>query len=693
MKSKLIICLLSCCSLIWAQTTYDVAVSKDEKPGGKITATLVSGHTYSLSATADDGYTFLQWSDGVTSISRTYTHDVADTNPANDAVLYAIFTKNADLHLVNAEVAVSMNSGLPLSATLSVTPGQCKGTLSMFQWYRGEKTTSVNYLVNNGSQYPIMTYGDNQVVEGDKDTQAGGEISATPLECGFTLTATPNNGWSFAYWTDDTEAGAIRDVDYLATTYTAYFKKSAFKVGDQYYDSFADAEAAALLAEVPIELQDGVESIVVSSDIELDGNDQTIGSLTILNDASVNFADKVTITNLYLNSTQGSSAQMFNYVSNLTCTNAYLDVKLEANADVASPDKWYAISAPFDVDVASGIARASGNGTHVSGTDYLVWSYSGDLRKSTGNGWEQVLAGTMKTGRFYMIGIDGTENTWRLTKTSTSAIGGNTQVVLPAYAGSAIDGGWNAVGNTLVQYAKASIADVPLVQVYDNAGSCYVTKFTNATTFVMACPFFAQVAGDNQLELTPYYEKSSSARFMVAKDDEVSSFYEIRLTNEDNEYDAMFVSSSENAKQQYEIGHDLMKLSLVQTRPQIWMVNYGLALSAQEKAPSNEETIFPFNMFVPDNGVYTISASNGLNEVFLLNNGQVVADLTNESYNLNLTKGTKNTYSIKINANRGISTAIEQTSTDDAPNKYLFNNHLFIKQNNRVYDASGVLVR
>lgn len=672
-----------------------VSIFYEQHPGGNVAASPTgTPFEYSILATPLDGYTFMSWSDGITANPRMHTHNT-NFNPYEDRKFYAVFTKDADLTLSGGHVNVAIDSPTQPSFTLSAIANgdpSC-GTPSFYKWNNGSTNAAISYVESQGQRIPYFVRTNMLIYE--KDETNGNVINVDPLECGYTLTAQPSYNYSFVYWDDDhTNTNPIRDVDYDAGTYRAMFAMFAFKVGDDYYPTYTEAESAAISAGAPIELvNDFIGNVEVAQDVQIEGNNHTLGSLTIPLGKKLTLTDDLQVNNLYLQTTTASSSQLVNK-EHLTCTNAYIDITLEASQAEASPDKWYAFSVPFEVDVANGIRRANAPEAEcTSTTDYLVWEYDGTLRAATGNGWVKLYAGTLYPGKFYMIGIDGTQNTWRFAKKSGSALGGSNVVDLSAFTGSIIDRGWNAIGNGTLQYATASIPNIGFVQVYDNNQSSYLPKMLDATSFVVACPFFAQVEGANTMTLSASNETNPAAlyapRRMAMQE---KNIYEVRLSKDDN-YDILFISANEESSETYQIGKDVLKMGLNTNRPQLFTMNAGTMLCVEDRPFVNGAADFPIYILAPQAGDYELTVSDGNRSVSLLENGLPIADITGSTYTLRLSRGMVNSYSLRIGEKHDVYTGMDEQEMDADAQKIIYNNQLYIIRNQQIYDATGARVR
>lgn len=668
-------------------TEPQVVYSLNQHPGGVVSVERTSAKSFTLTATPNEGYTFLKWTDDITSATRSYTHPNA---PANDSIVYAVFTKDEDVTIAGGTVEVKVIDRKVPSFTLEAKAidGEGPCSASFLLWTNGVKTPLINYVESDGNRKPI--FGIKNPLGYTFDNQEGGVIEVTPLACGFTLTAVPNAGYSFTMWQDNENTEPIRTIDYIEGTYTALFTPAAFKVDDQVYNTFDEAVAAAG-TDKPVQLVNSYPGIiVVATPVNLQTNDHTIGTLDIRYGGDVNLVDFATVGTLALQSTTGKSSQI-HPLSNLDVNNAYIDIQFK---ETANDDNWYGFAVPFEVDVETGVARADGVGTHVSMHDYLIWEYDGNIRQQTGTGWVKKPSGTLEPGQFYMIGVVGPQIVWRFTMKTNATIVGSNSFPMPAYGGETdhVEGGWNAMGNSLTQYAKASATGINYCQVYDNVNIMYLTKNLSATSFVVGTPFFIQVSGDNTMKLKTSNETNPGALYAprFAEEDE-PAIYEVRLTN-GNQYDALFICADENASEQYETGKDLIKLFGNNTNAYIWSEDYGQKLCAQNAKKWSNETYFSVVLSAPKQGRYTLSASEGDDSVYLILDDGTKQELS-QPYDLFLKKG-NNYVTLCIGENASVvPTDIFNVEVENEVQKVLYNDVIYIVRGGVVYNTQGVRVK
>lgn len=659
---------------------------QSENPvGGHVTATLKSGDTYTIAAVAHDGYRFLYWMhDDQAEQSFDYTLDTSAEG--NAQTFQAVFGKISAIAQDHGTIDVSTSDAATLTFTLTAKPTSC----ASYVWNTDYTTAlSKTYQEKDGDVMPLFKVGKINTTAGSAVT--GGSIQADTTECGVTLTAVPADGYTFVGWEDNSMANP-REIDLTSDihiTYSATFTDGVAMVGSTAYPTIQAAVNAAANNTVTI-LASTDEDIIISSKVTLDANNKQIGDITITKSGDLHLASAIQIADLYLTSTMSASSQLHD-LSNLTFANAYYDLQLEpGNATAASPDKWYAFAVPFEVDIEAGIHRASAPSTALISTkDFLIWEYDGQMRADNKeNGWKQLLAGTLKPGNFYMIGIDGTENLWRFTKSGNW--GASMQnISVKQYESDVANRGWNALSNPWLVYANASVSGVYYAQVYDNASNSgkYTTTELSSNTFVMACPFFIQVENTTPMVL----EEPSMPGTLNAPMRESTNKIGCKLTlSSAAQSDVLYLTTGEDATSSYQIGKDLIKIMGGNMDSYVWSNAYGYKLSAQHAPLNNDVAEFAITMFAPIAQTYTLHASDFAEDIFAyLVLGDIrLADLTKSDYTIDLSMGTTNGYVIQI-GERKISNDIHSVGGDNKIIKYIKDNQLYIQIDNAVYNAMG----
>ena len=422
------------------------------------------------------------------------------------------------------------------------------------------------------------------------------------------------------------------------------------------------------------------------------------GQLTVDENANINV--------LIVTSNGVQSGQVHD-CDNLTAQRIYLEYVLnpDPNNDVASPNLWYAIAVPFQVDIKTGITRAHGKKSHVSGVDFLILEYDGMKRANTGKGWVKKISGSLIPGTFYMFGIEGNCNRWLFEKTSGSPIQGENQVDLYKYfAGNSANGkhnGWNGMGNTKLEYMDVDFSgcEINYVIMYDNLISDYVTyPLSSSGELCVGQPFFVQAPNKDNMYVN--FGKVTQDMPALRARNAVEPFMTFTLTEGDNQHThyPMYLTMHEDAETTYSIGRDIMRMDGGGNRvAKFWMISQdSTELSAHGIAIPETETVIPIGIFAPKDGEYLLNMSERATddfEVELLYQGAYAATLfADQPLVLNLNAGTTTDYSLRIR--RKAPQGLDDVHGDDVHGtKVLINGHMYILQGSHIFDAQGKQVK
>jgi hypothetical protein len=261
---------------------------------------------------------------------------------------------------------------------------------------------------------------------------------------------------------------------------------------------------------------------------------------------------------------------------------------------------------------------------------------------------------------------------------------------LKAYTGTgeSTDLGWNGVGNPTLMHGKVATA----AQILDPETYTYKTITASSAHFTIGTPFFIQAAADGTMTMVA--ETSASlvpARRAAATVDQVK----VMLGNADYT-DYLYVSASEDATNEYEIGKDLVKMTMTNTPvvPQIFAQAYGTYL-CMVNAPmiSNEATV-ALNLYAPAEGEYTLSVEEQANAtVYLLYNGNIVWNLSMSEYPIQLIQGDNAGYSLVVRRENAPTDVENILGADEQTEKFIYNGKLYILHNGKVFDAVGNVLK
>ena len=365
----------------------------------------------------------------------------------------------------------------------------------------------------------------------------------------------------------------------------------------------------------------------------------------------------------------------------------YVDMELSDNAN---PAHWHSFTVPFEVDALNGIYDANTGAKLQNEVNYAIMVYHSDIRANGDYGWKKY-RGTLQPGTFYLITIDGDSKVLRFMKKAGSGYVAGNSMEMTYYSGSGAltDFGWCGVGNRNMfnGYVQGFVA-----QVLNAAGTGY--EAINANASLSACiPFFIQVSVTSTLVMCDEPESPGLAPRRTA----ANGIEKVNVTFGNEAYtDNLYISASEDATNQYEIGKDLLKMRVTNTPnvPQIFGKAYGQNLCMVDAQLANNQAIYNLDLYAPAAGTYSISAQQVEDAtLYVTYNGAIIWNLSLGDYEMDLTRGTTTGYGLLLVAQPNqMPTGVENGELLNGENgvqKILLNGQLYILRDGHLYDAVG----
>ena len=428
--------------------------------------------------------------------------------------------------------------------------------------------------------------------------------------------------------------------------------------------------------------------------VEAHGNE--IINLVIENGGEVDVTEAINVTNLYLESNGSTTSGQLLSGANVTATNAYFDLTLNA-----VNHKWYGVAVPWQVNAANGI---SVNGrTLTLGKDFDIIYYDGARRAAEGKQkcWKYVENDgdkTLQPGRLYMIGLMLDAPSIRFTKKFGAALlTTNTSVTAHSGAAASTDHGWNGVANPALFHAFVN-PGVEEGQVYLPDESRYETTPLNTTKFVVGEGAFVQAPANKAITVSANGSFAAPRRANA----NATNKFDVRIAPVEAAYtDRLFVKATDSKEtDEYIIGQDLVKMAVSSKVAQLWVDRYGEQLCVNTQELTNQTAYYPLGIRVPKAGEYTISqesmAETGNYTLYLTYNGEVIWNLTNGAYTASLPQGDVMGYGLRVIAKTpSVATGVDEALIDAQGNtqKVLIDNKVYIIRGNNVYSADGQLVK
>ncbi len=448
----------------------------------------------------------------------------------------------------------------------------------------------------------------------------------------------------------------------------------------------------------------GSVTIIVKGDLTVNGKSKERdaygdlfvhngGNVTIGSEASVTVHDFVIEASIGTQNGTSQSGQVDNGDNVIYTNGAYIDINMDPSGNV-DPAQWYGFTVPFQVDAKNGVSRKEGDIFRpcTYGVDYMIAEYDMNQRLSTGKGWKFISDYTLQAGHFYYLTIDGTYNTYRF-KAKNDKITIEHQTTLTTN-GTGANANWNAVGNTTLTYATISGNDLPdYVQTYINGQSCYQVVYTQEAQFVVGCPFFFQ-AKENTTMVLSKPTGTASAHYAPRQTDRPIC---VRIAEEGKRFsDQMYISASEDAQGQYQMGRDLAKAGVGTKSAQLWVNAYDQQLCVNDAPLVANQAFYDMSLFIPKAGNYEISLpsipTNGT--LYLTQDGYPFWNLNEGSYVLELGKGTISEYGLMFEATQAAApTDVQTISGNDNAQKILKEQSIYIYKNGNIFNVTGQKVK
>ena len=418
------------------------------------------------------------------------------------------------------------------------------------------------------------------------------------------------------------------------------------------------------------------------------------GNVTIGSEANVKVHDFVIEASIGTQNGTSQSGQVDNGDNVIYTNGAYIDINMDPSGNV-DPAQWYGFTVPFQVDAKNGVSRKEGDIFRpcTYGVDYMIAEYDMNQRLSTGKGWKFISDYTLQAGHFYYLTIDGTYNTYRF-KAKNDKITIEKQTTLKTN-GTGANANWNAVGNTTLTYATISGNDLPnYVQTYINGQSSYQVVHTQDAQFVVGCPFFFQATKDNTTMVLSKPTGTTSAHYAPRQTDRPIC---VRIAEEGKRFsDQMYITASEDAQGQYQMGRDLAKAGVGTKSAQLWINAYNQQLCVNDAPLVANQAFYDMSLFIPKAGNYEISLptipTNGI--LYLTQDGYPIWNLNDAPFVLELGKGTISEYGLMFEATQAAApTNVQTISGNDNAQKILKEQSIYIYKNGNIFNVTGQKVK
>jgi len=492
------------------------------------------------------------------------------------------------------------------------------------------------------------------------------------------------------------KTGSTADAQFSDEEYTIYldnifyYVPGAAKIGDNYYNTLAEAVTAAqdddeitLVADIDEDLN------VAGKSISLNADGHSIASVTVAANASLTLASALALTGDFILKSDITTSGQFSTDGNAITIggNAYFDKKFSNSNAIA----WYTFSLPFSVSVNDIYDAATGTHLEYYNETYAQY-FNGASRANGGAVWTGIDEGSLSAGTLYTFTVRQAAKykDIRFKAADKSAIISSESIPLTYYTGKGDQSlwGWNGVGNNQLFGASMSVEGLNFGQAYNASTKGYDLIMLNDHTFNAGDAIFFQCAQNGNVIVAKASTKSAEASYNPY-------ILEISAAGVDAT-DKCFVTVSDDASPAYQIGKDLVKMGDYKNygHATLWVEAYGKQLAVVDAQSQSGATDIALGINAPKAGSYTLSLSAGDadNDIYLTLGGEAIWDLADGAYALNLKQGVTSGYGLRIEGDVPTSVAEAEAGSNKAI-KYIENGAVVIEVNGVRYNLQGIMIK
>lgn len=423
-------------------------------------------------------------------------------------------------------------------------------------------------------------------------------------------------------------------------------------------------------------------------------------SLEIGANGSETLAAPTDYTTFMITSNGVTSGQLFN-AQNLSLLGEAIFKLQPASAIPART--WYAVAAPWQVNVRTGI-YADGRKLNV-GRDFDIIEFNAESYavNETGEGnkniWRYVEenGGVMMPGKLYMIYLASAQSSLEFHKTGGGI--STTTLSLTTTSGSGDKANWNAIANPALYHADLNmtvIADASQdVLQYINGG--YTP--TSASNLIVGAPIFVQVNNPQSTVNANVHGGAPAPYRRALQTQTAANRFVVEIARNGVMNDRLIVQTVDEKENTYVIGQDLAKMGVGTKTAQMWVERYNTKLCKNTVEMVNENAEYPLSIYAPANGEYVLTAAQhrGNEVLYLTRNGEAIANLNDGDYTLFLNRGNTSEYGLRVSVRKApqVTTGIDEAVVDAQGKirKVLVNDKVFIIRGDKAYSIDGQMVK
>lgn len=406
--------------------------------------------------------------------------------------------------------------------------------------------------------------------------------------------------------------------------------------------------------------------------------------------------------------------------------------------DAGEGRHYYPLSVPFPTPVSSidyADATLAYWSDYGAGGQYIIKTYDGDARARSGvssSNWVALKAdATLQPGVGYIVtavDVQGEailrvpldfDNAWTAAGEKASIIvdavtTNKAQVSLSAYSGTAAEanpchGGWNMLGVPYMSCYQFSEDEVPYVTMPTHDFARYIQLEAEEAALLPGWSFFVQVGVNADLTFAQLSQQAGSDQPVLTQQRTLDSTLTriktgvILRSADGNSSDKFGLILSDRYSSAYEIGADLEKMFGEAYTLAAYTLSQGTRLAFNALSMAEASRPIPVGYRAPEAGQYTFAlnpryATTGLLRVELIDyQTGTVTNLLETAYTFTTSRTQDDTrFALRVICSE-TPTSVEELlmPTDDAHavRKMMLNGRLYIRHQDKVYDATGTETR
>ena len=653
--------------------TYAVTAVANDATMGSVTSAMTEQDVYTMEATANEGYEFVNWTVAGSEVSAENPYTATITSETEFVANFQVKEYNV-IYKVDGEEYQTVPTAYGSTITPIAEPEKEGYTFS--GWSEVPATMPANDVEVTGT-FTVNSYTITYKVDGE-------EYATETYDFGADVTAIAEpekEGYTFSGWSEIPATMPANDVEVTGTftvnSYTITYKVDGEEYATETYDFGATVTPVAAPVKVGYTFSGWSEipATMPANDVEVTGTfTATIKpSLDVTTDNKEEVADAaystVTIANDKVWDVQVNTILADKVSVSVDADGVASEVKIADGGQITTvleitrtieKGKWALMSLPFAVDLANvtvdGVAAVNNSNIKVMVYD-AAYRAANSIELFTKSGWKELTGTTIAANQGFAVAINannGDEQKVTFTATSQTYDGTDKQISLSRYASTVNEGAdadWNFYGNpTLAKAQKGTGYALYVYNAEDDSYDEYASS--DVATYQPYAAWFVQSADDFNAMIF-----SAGVAGALAEADGVFGELQFSLNGDDEARIVLVDESSE----EYVRNEDALYFPAINTNlSQLYLVKGNIKMAVSEQ-PSLTSMAMGYKAVKSGEQTLTLTSVPENTSVVLVDNvaGTETAMTLGDTYTFQSEAGTfNNRFVIETTDLTGISQAV-----------------------------------